>query len=31
MNEYKTEQEGFWAGQFGDDYTERNLQRSLGI
>ncbi len=21
---YKTEQEGFWAGQFGDDYVKRN-------
>ena len=24
MSGYKTEQEEFWAGQFGDDYTERN-------
>lgn len=22
--EYKTEQEAFWAGQFGDDYIQRN-------
>lgn len=25
MSGYKAEQEEFWAGQFGDDYTERNL------
>jgi pseudaminic acid biosynthesis-associated methylase len=24
MSGYKTEQEEFWAGQFGDDYTNRN-------
>lgn len=24
MNEFKTEQEQFWAGEFGDDYTSRN-------
>lgn len=24
MAGYKTEQEEFWAGQFGDDYTDRN-------
>lgn len=24
MNDYKTDQEQFWAGNFGDDYTERN-------
>jgi hypothetical protein len=24
MSEYSTEQEAFWAGRFGDDYTERN-------
>lgn len=24
MNIYKTEQEGFWAGQFGDGYVKRN-------
>lgn len=24
MGRYRTEQEEFWAGQFGDDYTERN-------
>lgn len=23
-NEYRTEQESFWAGEFGDEYTERN-------
>lgn len=21
---YKTEQENFWAGEFGDDYIQRN-------
>jgi len=24
MNEYRTPQERFWAGEFGDEYTERN-------
>lgn len=24
MSEYKTEQESFWAGEFGDEYTSRN-------
>ncbi|MCH7973662.1 MAG: pseudaminic acid biosynthesis-associated methylase, partial [Bacteroidetes bacterium] len=24
MGEYTTEQEKFWAGQFGDDYIDRN-------
>jgi len=24
MSGYKTKQEEFWAGEFGDDYTERN-------
>lgn len=24
MEHYKTEQEGFWAGTFGNDYTDRN-------
>jgi spore coat polysaccharide biosynthesis protein SpsF len=24
MTGYKTEQEAFWAGEFGDDYSERN-------
>ena len=23
---YKTEQESFWAGQFGDNYIDRNNQ-----
>ena len=23
-NEYSTLQEGFWAGEFGDSYTDRN-------
>lgn len=26
---YKTEQEGFWAGEFGDDYVERNQGAAL--
>ncbi len=25
MNTFKTEQEEFWAGSFGDEYTERNV------
>lgn len=29
MGKYKTEQEQFWAGQFGDDYTERNKGSQL--
>lgn len=29
MSGYKTEQEQFWAGQFGDDYTERNQGSKL--
>lgn len=24
MTQFKTEQENFWAGEFGDDYNERN-------
>jgi len=24
MDEFKTKQEEFWAGEFGDDYTARN-------
>ncbi len=24
MNNLKTEQEQFWSGEFGDEYTERN-------
>lgn len=24
MSDFKTPQESFWAGQFGDDYTDRN-------
>lgn len=26
---YKTEQEAFWAGEFGDDYIERNKSQRL--
>ena len=29
MSGYKTEQEKFWAGQFGDDYTNRNQGSQL--
>ena len=27
--EYKTEQERFWAGQFGDEYIDRNIGEKL--
>ena len=27
--DYKTEQEKFWAGEFGDDYIERNKSAAL--
>lgn len=26
MKEFKTEQEGFWAGEFGSDYIDRNAE-----
>lgn len=29
MDCYKTEQEVFWAGKFGDDYIERNKDKQL--
>lgn len=29
MYDYKTEQENFWAGQFGDSYIERNRSRDI--
>jgi len=29
MNKYKTEQEMFWAGHFGDDYIFRNNNKEL--
>jgi len=29
--EYKTEQESFWAGQFGDEYSQRNNNDQLLI
>jgi len=29
MNSYSTEQEAFWAGEFGDDYVERNRTSQL--
>ena len=28
---YKTEQENFWAGEFGFNYVERNNSKSLLI
>jgi len=29
MDKYKTEQENFWAGRFGDDYISRNDSKQL--
>jgi pseudaminic acid biosynthesis-associated methylase len=29
VENYKTEQEKFWAGSFGDDYTKRNQGRDM--
>lgn len=29
MSEYRTKQESFWAGNFGDEYVERNQSREL--
>jgi len=29
MNEFKTEQENFWAGEFGDEYINRNKGEQL--
>lgn len=29
MSEYKTDQENFWAGQFGDEYIDRNKSDQL--
>ena len=29
MSDYKTDQENFWAGQFGDDYIDRNKSDQL--
>jgi len=26
---YKTEQEMFWEGEFGDEYVERNLNATI--
>ena len=28
---YKTEQEEFWAGEFGTQYIQRNKSKSSGI
>jgi pseudaminic acid biosynthesis-associated methylase len=29
MSKYKTDQESFWSGEFGDDYIERNKSKEL--
>jgi len=29
MSDFKTEQENFWAGEFGDDYINRNMSPEL--
>ena len=29
MSNYKTDQENFWAGEFGDDYIDRNKSDQL--
>ena len=29
INKFKTEQEKFWSGQFGDQYTDRNQTEQL--
>jgi len=29
MKKYNTEQEEFWAGKFGDDYSERNINAKI--
>lgn len=29
MNQYETEQEAFWAGEFGDEYADRNQGEAL--
>lgn len=29
MGEFKTEQESFWAGDFGNDYVDRNVYKGL--
>lgn len=29
MNQFKTEQENFWAGNFGDEYISRNISKKL--
>jgi len=29
MSQYRTEQEIFWAGEFGDDYISRNRDNKL--
>ena len=28
-NEFKTDQEGFWAGEFGEKYIDRNRGREI--
>lgn len=29
MKKFKTEQEEFWAGKFGDDYIRRNRSKEI--
>ena len=29
MKQYATEQENFWAGEFGDEYIERNQGKEV--
>ncbi len=29
MSKFKTEQEAFWAGEFGDEYVDRNRSPNL--
>lgn len=29
MDKYKTEQENFWAGEFGEEYIKRNNSKKL--
>ena len=28
INKYTTEQEKFWAGEFGNDYSQRNVGKN---
>ena len=29
MKQFKTEQEQFWAGKFGDSYVDRNMDKKF--